>query len=138
MPRSRAAAETWAKGMNIVGPPATTARYSHRKLLLRSASRRLAPGIFPLAALWAEGARLSSSVAPRPMISTPSASPRSAPRHCSQAIALAATSGTTSVPAPMPALAMPAARPRRRMNQGCTQAIEGEYTSAMPTPMPTP
>ena len=75
----------------------------------------------PLAA----GARCSSSVALPPSNSTPKASPSIAPRHCSAAISAVASSGTSTVPAPMPALAMPAASPRRRVNQGCTQAIDG-------------
>ena len=125
MPRSRAAAEAWANGINMVGAAVTADRYSHQKLRLRKASRSVLPGTAPAAEPLAAGARLSSKVAPTPTTSTPSANTRKASRHCSQPMALVASSGTTRVPAPMPALAIPAARPRRWVNQGCTQAMDG-------------
>ncbi len=125
MPRSRAAAEIWANGMNMLGAASAMLRYSHQKRRSCSASRRLRPGMRQPTAVEAACARRNNPVAHQPSTSTPSASSRMASRHCSQPMAAAASNGTATVPAPMPALASPAAKPRRCVNQGCTQAIAG-------------
>ncbi len=118
MPRSRAAAETCANGMNIAGAASTQAAYIHQKRRLRSASRSDIPNAAVPGAARA-GARRSSSVEPTPKTTTPAASACSAWRQPSAAIAAVASSGTASVPTPMPALAIaggerpPAHEPRR-------------------------
>ena len=140
MPASRAAADTCAKGTNIVGAASTVAAYSHQKERWRSVSRSVRPGgaltaaraapapaeaLAPASGAEATGARCINHAQPTPSTSTPSAISRVASRQGRAAMRAEATSGTTSVPAPIPALAIPEARPRRRVNQGCTPPMAG-------------
>ena len=56
-PRSRAAADRCAKGMNIAGAPSTHMAYSHRNERLRKAWDSGVPGTLPSARRAAAGAR---------------------------------------------------------------------------------
>src|SRR6185503_17865590 len=114
-PRSRAAADRCANGMNMLNAPKAVITYIQMNARLVSAAFNGVPGTVPSARLAAAGARRISSAAVKPIATVPIAIAVSAPRHCHAPIAAAASSGTTSVPAPMPALAMPAASPRRRV-----------------------
>ena len=124
-PRSRAAAETWANGMNIGTAPSSVAAYIQRKRGCAMAWRKVRPGTTAPARTVAAGARRSSAVAARPSTRVAAASHCKALRQLMLLSAQLSSSGTTSVPAPMPELATPAARPRRRVNHGCTQAMAG-------------
>ena len=127
MPRSRAAAETCAKGMNIAGaantlPPHLQLRQARRSSaasLLERHAVRCRAGPPPV------GARRTSSVAPTPTTSTAAAIACSAWRQPSASIAAVASSGTASVPTPMPALAMPAACGLHVPSDGARRQLNG-------------